>query len=231
MPDVTVGHVIGRFLDKYDSPIRGEVRFSRVIASTQGAPAFRAPITRQDVALVDGKVTATLALGVYDVAFSFVRASHPSFRIEVTSAHTTDAPLDLVVEAPIEEKPGEVFIVNERVWREATEAAARSVRAATDAGLAAADARAYQASAWNARNEASTAAQLATGARDSVRADADRASQAAAEVAAIAGELHDATFRISLHPTNPGLAVVDFADFLRDPVIPFAIRIPLGGAA
>ena len=48
----------------------------------------------------EGEVGIWLIEGTYNITFSIVGASIPSFAIEVTAAHTALAPLDLVTAAP-----------------------------------------------------------------------------------------------------------------------------------
>lgn len=157
------GYVEGRFVaPDTATPAVGEVRFALLVArgETESTPLTRAVPRRVVGTLVDGVLAPTrLAAGRYAVTFALIGVALPRFVIDVSPAHTEEAPLDLLLAAPLQPSPHERFVVNELVHREALAAADSAATSAASASADRDSARAYQASAWNARNEAEAARQ------------------------------------------------------------------------
>lgn len=201
---VPYGYIRGRFLyvvgdtagdaDRMPDalPAVGTVTFTPVTPiRVVDAPAPLTAIARAvvttinaDGELVDpaGAVGVWLVEGQYDVAFAFTGVTHPGFRIEVTTAHTLAAPLDLTLAAPLKPSPATVFVVNEQVARDAEAARVEAVAAAEAADADRVNAQAHMASAWNARNEAVGAADIARNSSGEALQYATEAKQAAALV-------------------------------------------------
>lgn len=75
--------------------------------------------------------TVALIVGQYTVSYQLEGGSAvPSFDIDVTAAHTSEAPLDLALAAPLVPSPSVKFVVNEQVYLDALAARDEAVAAA-----------------------------------------------------------------------------------------------------
>lgn len=142
----TYGFVTGRFLlpmagsGASYTPASGAVEFKPAVEihAYTGAVGTTDPATfvRKTVTMVTdssgylvnskGERGVWLVVGIYNVRYAFKDAVQRSFRLEVKTSHTEEAPLDLALNAPIEVPPGMVEVVTEEMAIRAELAATRA---------------------------------------------------------------------------------------------------------
>lgn len=112
-----------------DSPIPTTTIAAAITLSIDSSGYIRDPAGRKGVWLIAGQ---------YNVDYQFQGVTLPSFTIDVTTAHTEAAPLDLTLAAPLIPTPATKFVVNEQVYLDTLAArdAAQSYAVENDAAVA-----------------------------------------------------------------------------------------------
>lgn len=132
-------------------PATGEIRFDPLVSPISTTSPAVTIVPQRVVATLDsegrlidptGQTGVWLVTGQYTVTFAFSGFALPSFRIEVTAAHTEEAPLDLTLAAPLVPNPATVFVVNQQVYTDTLAARDAATVARDTATAAAADAEA-----------------------------------------------------------------------------------------